>query len=444
MKRTLALLLSCALGFGLLAGCSGKSDPTHGPGDSSFTPPPLEPFADLVSQAFLPASSPRVEGALASFGLDLLKQARAANAEKAMASEWDHVPFSTLVSPFSAAMALSMTANGADGNTLAQFQEVLGGGADMDEINAAWAQLVGDYHALGGSTQLSIANSLWENFQGRIYEEFASKCQGGYGAQIFTANLSDLRIVDDLNGWVSEHTNKMIPEIISEPFGRDTELLLVNALYLKNQWLREFDPLCTRQMDFHHAGGPDSHPDYLQHFDTELSYLRGEGTQGAVLPYDDGRLAFFALLPDLYPDCDYNFGEWLHNLDRESLTRLINSREDARFLRFAMPKFEAEWNGNLEDILPALGLEDAFVPGTADFSKMGSNPDGYYIDQVIHAAKIEVNEKGTEAAAATVVAAPAGAAEPPREGITLILDRPFLYGIIDLQTGMPLFLGTYE
>ena len=447
MKRTLALLLACALGLSMLAGCSsGISDPCTGlpVPDGSFTPPPLEPFADLVSQAFLPASSPRVEAALASFGLELLKQSRAANGVKAMESEMDHVPFSTLVSPFSAATALSMAANGADGDTLSQFQEVLGGGADIDELNAAWARLSGDYHALGGSTQLTIANSLWEDFQGRIYEEFASKCQGGYGAQIFTANLSDLRIVDDLNGWVSEHTNKMIPSIISEPFPEETACLLVNALYLKNQWLREFDPLCTRQMDFHHAGGPDSHPDYLQHFDIELSYLRGEGAQGVVLPYDDGRLAFFALLPDLYPDCDYNFGEWLHGLNGESLSQLINSREDAMFLRFAMPKFTAEWNGSLTEILPKMGLEDAFIPGTADFSNLGDIPEGYYyISQVIHAAKIEVNEKGTEAAAATVVAE-AGGAAPPQEGITLVLDRPFLYGIIDLQTGVPLFLGTYE
>ncbi len=114
------------------------------------------------------------------------------------------------------------------------------------------------------------------------------------------------------------------------------------------------------------------------------------------------------------------------------------------FLRFAMPKFTAEWNGSLTKILPALGLEDAFIPGTADFSNLGDNPDGYYISQVVHAAKIEVNEKGTEAAAATVVAAAPTACKPPEEGITLVLDRPFLYGIVDLYTNVPLFLGTYE
>lgn len=442
MKRTLALLLACALGFGLLAGCSGKSDPTYDPGDSSFTPPPLE--YDGYSHVLYPvASSPKVEGALADFGLELLKQARAANAEKAMASEWDHVPFSTFISPLSVAMVLSMAANGADGETLTQFLEVLGGGADLEELNAAWAQLLLDYRAPGGSTRFNIANSLWKDLNGGITADFIGICRGGYGAQLYSADLSDLRIVDDLNGWVSEHTNKMIPEIISEPFDKDTELLLVNALYLKNKWLREFDPRSTREMDFHHAGGPDSHPDYLQHFNTTLSYIQGEGAQGTVLPYDDGRLAFFVLLPDLYPDSP-DLGEWLNGLDAEELSRLINSREDTLFLRFAMPKFKAEWQGDLENILPELGLRDAFVPGTADFSKMGDNEYGYYIDKVIHAAKIEVNEKGTEAAAATVVAAPAGAAEPPQEGITLILDRPFLYGIVDLQAGVLLFLGTYE
>ena len=108
-----------------------------------------------------------------------------------------------------------------------------------------------------------------------------------------------------------------------------------------------------------------------------------------------------------------------------------------------MPKFTAEWRGNLTGILPALGLEDAFIPGVADFSNLGDSEEGYYISQVVHAAKIEVNEKGTEAAAATVVAN-SGGSMPPQEGVTLVLDRPFLYGIVDLYTNVPLFLGTYE
>ena len=417
MKQALSLLLAAVLGLGLPSGCSQASAVR-------------ELTASKLSAN--PSESEEVNSALSDFGLELLQRSREAG--KA----------STLVSPLSVGLALSMTANGAEGNTLAQFQEVLGGGVDLVELNGACVQLMQDYQSLGGSTKCSIANSLWVDPDGQIKDEFVGKCQGIFDAQVFQGKLSAPGIVGDLNGWVSKHTNKLIPKIIDQPFPEETACLLVNALYLKNKWLSEFDPLSTSEMDFHHEGGSDSRVEYLQKFDTGLSYLKGEGAQGAVLPYDDGRLGFFALLPDVYTDCDYNFGEWLHNLDGEALTRLINSREDALFLRFSMPKFEAEWKGNLEEILPLMGLEDAFADGVADFSSMGENPNGYYISQVVHAAKIQVNEKGTEAAAATVVDAPAGAAPPPPEGITLILDRPFLYGIVDLHTGVPLFLGTYE
>ena len=428
MKRTLSLLLACALGLGLLSGCAQAS------AAKELTAPKL---------SVTPSNSEEVNGALAVFGLDLLKKSRDANGETAMNSDMDHVPFSTLVSPLSVALALSMTANGAAGNTLAQFQDVLGGGVDLVELNTACAQLMADYQGLGGSTKCAIANSLWVDPEGQIKDDFIGQCRGIFDAQVFSAQLSEPGIVKDLNSWVSQHTNKMIPEIINQPFPEETACLLVNALYLKNSWLSEFDPLSTHTMDFHHAGGPDSQVEYLRKFDTQLSYLQGKGAQGVVLPYDDGRLAFVAILPDLYPDSP-DFGQWLNNLEGNSLSQLIINREDALFLSFAMPKFSAEWRGNLEEILPLLGLEDAFAPGTANFSKMGKNPDGYYISQVIHAAKIEVNEKGTEAAAATVVDAPSGSAAPPQEGITLVLDRPFLYGIVDLYTGVPLFLGTYE
>ncbi len=428
MKRTLSLLLACALGLGLLSGCAQAS------AAKELTAPKL---------SVNPSNSEEVNGALAGFGLELLKKSRDANGETAMNSDMDHVPFSTLVSPLSVALALSMTANGAAGNTLAQFQDVLGGGVDLVELNTACAQLMADYQGLGGSTKCAIANSLWVDPEGQIKDDFIGQCRGIFDAQVFQGELSAPGIVGDLNGWVSKHTNKMIPSIIDEPFEQNTALLLVNALYLKNKWLQGFDPRATREMDFHHAGGPDSRMEFLSKHSTELSYLQGKGAQGVVLPYDDGRLAFVAILPDLYPDSP-DFGQWLNNLEGNSLSQLINNREDATFLSFAMPKFSAEWKGNLEDTLPLLGLEDAFVPGAADFSSLGDSPEGYYISQVIHATKIEVNEKGTEAAAATVVDTLGGIAAPPQEGITLVLDRPFLYGIVDLYTGVPLFLGTYE
>ncbi|NBI08890.1 serine protease [Colidextribacter sp. OB.20] len=415
MKRTMSLLLACTLGLGLLSGCAQSSAAR-------------ELTASKLSAS--PSDSEEVNGALAAFGLALLQKTREADKT------------STLVSPLSVALALSMAANGADGNTLAQFEEVLGGGTDLIELNGACVQLIQDYQGLGGFTKCTIANSLWADPEGQIKDEFVGKCRGIFDAQAFAAQLSDPAIVKELNRWVSKHTNKMIPSIIDQPFDENTALLLVNALYLKNKWLHQFSPHATHERDFYHADGSGSRMDFLSMSSTELSYIQDKGAQGVVLPYDDGRLAFVAIMPDLHPDSP-DLGEWLNNLEGNTLAQLLNSREDALFLHFAMPKFTSEWKGNLEKILPALGLEDAFVPGTANFAKMGDKPDGYYISQVIHATKIEVNEKGAKAAAATVVAA-SGGSMPPQEGVTLVLDRPFLYGIVDLDTGVPLFLGTYE
>ena len=436
MKRTLSLLLACALGLGLLSGCAQDS------AAKELTAEPIKlTDADMMAHAL---EVQTVHAALTDFGLDLLQKSR------------DKEKKATLVSPLSVALALSMTANGAEGDTLAQFQEVLGDGASIEAINVACRALTVVYRNLGGSTKCSIANSLWVDPEGQIRHDFIGKCRGVFDAQVFSAELSDPGIVKDLNGWVSKHTNKMIPRIINEPFNENTALLLVNALYLKNKWLYEFDPLATYERVFHHEDGSTSRMDFLSKHDTELSYINGKGAQGVVLPYDDGRLAFFALIPDepsglgdgtpFTMNCTPTelLGYWLNTLEGGDLSQLINSREDTPFLSFDMPKFTAEWKGNLEEILPLLGLEDAFVNGAADFSSMGDNPYGYYIDKVIHATKIEVNEKGTEAAAATVVAGDAGAAPPPQEGVTLVLDRPFLYGIVDLYTGVPLFLGTYE
>ncbi len=432
IQKWTALLLACALGASLLAGCSAGERELSSTNCPTALPPSTPwPYAEKLS--IQPKESGTVNAALSRFGLELLQKAREAGDGP------------VLLSPLSVALALSMAANGSDGETLAQFQEVLGGGADLGELNAACAQFMFEYQGLPGSTKFSIANSLWKDHQGGIYAEFVSKCRGYFSAHVYAAELSEERIVEDVNRWVSEKTNGMIPEIIQEPFDENVACLLINALYLKNAWANEFSPYATHKRKFTHEPWNEEHIEFLNTGDVDFPYLQGEGAQGAVLPYDDGRLAFFALMPDLYPDAP-SFREWLSGLDGEALSRLLAGRKEELFLTLALPKFTAEWSRELKDILPLLGLENAFDPGTADFSKLGDSEFGYYLSQVVHAAKIEVNEKGTEAAAATVVAPAAGAPapDPDPKGIELILDRPFLYGIVDLQTGVPMFLGTFE
>ena len=417
MRRTLALSLALSLSLGLLSGCGPAA--------------PAVQAQELTAQpvSVQPAGSPAVDQALTSFGLSLLQSAREAESGP------------VLLSPLSAALALSMAANGADGDTLAQFETVLGGGVTLDELNAACAQLLSDYGDLDGSTECLIANSLWTDPEGMIREDFIGKCQGIFDAQVFSQDLSAPSVVPAVNSWVSEHTNKMIPSILSKPFNENAALLLVNALYLKNTWETEFDPNNTYLRGFYHQGSDKESMDFLNAGFVTFPYLQSETAQGAVLPYDDGRLAFFALMPEEGAELEV----WLNSLDGDAFTQLLESRRDTEFLTLALPKFEAEWSGQLQDILSALGLDLAFDDtGLADFSLLGDNPNGYFLSQVIHAAKIEVNEQGTEAAAATVVEAVGGSAAPPETGVTLIFDRPFLYGIVDLQTGVPLFLGTFE
>lgn len=423
MKRLCALLLIPALCFALAGGCAAPS------AVQELSAPPVTLTTQDMTAYDLDA--PQTYAALSDFGLTLLQNARQQGEN-------------TLVSPLSVSLALAMAANGAQGETLEQFQQVLGSGLPLDSINTACGALIAAYtELLGGSTQCSIANSLWVDPEGQIREDFVGKCTGIFDAQVFQGDLSAPGIVNDLNSWVSKHTNKMIPQIISKPFRENTAALLVNALYLKNTWATKFDPLDTSPRDFTHEDGSTERLHYLNHFSLSFPYLSSETCEGAILPYDDGRLGFFALMPKLYPDAP-DFDSWLDSLDGKALSQLILSGKEAEFLRLSLPKFEEEWSGELQDVLADMGLSYAFDPKLADFSQLGGNPYGYYLAQVIHAIKIEVNEKGTEAAAATAAVAESGSAAPPEDGFTLVFDRPFLYGIVDLQNGVPLFLGTFE
>ena len=415
MSRLLTLLLASAI---LLAGCAAPGSPSAKAGVRQLSATPIY----LTDQDQTQDSS-AVYGAVSSFGVDLLRQLR------------DQEGGQVLISPLSAFLALSMSANGAQGNTLKQFEALFGG--DLDAINAACGSLMQDYRQLGGSTQCHIANSVWADPEGQIKDEFVGKCQGIFDAQVFQADLSDKGIVKAVNGWVSDNTKKLIPSIIDKPFEKDSAALLINALYLKNTWASKFDPNSTGKRAFTHADGKTQKIDFLNDGYAGFDYIKGDGVQGVVLPYDDGRLGFAALLPD--GDLD----SWLSGLTGEQLSALVTGAEDTYFLDLGLPKFEQEWNGQLGDALKAMGLDRAFDARLADFSALGDNPEGYFISQVIQATKIAVNEDGTEAAAATIVEV-AGTGLPPEDGVRLVFDRPFLYGIVDLQTGLPLFLGTFE
>ena len=187
MKRALALLLLCALSLSALSGCSAPAD------YEALTAQPIR----LTDQEMMAqdTKAPHVYQALTDFGLQLLRGAR------------EQEQTDTLISPLSAALALSMAANGAEGDTLEQFEAVLAGGEDLEALNVSCRALLSIYTSLSnGSTQASIANSLWTDPDGMISEDFIGRCIGIFDAQVFSAQLSDPGIVEALNNWVSDQT----------------------------------------------------------------------------------------------------------------------------------------------------------------------------------------------------------------------------------------------
>ena len=216
-----------------------------------------------------PEADPAADAAIGTLGAELLRAAREPGEN-------------TLLSPLSVALALSMAANGAAEDTLAEFEALLG--ADVEALNANAASLLADYAALGGSTECSIADSLWLDGRLEANELFLSRCTAFYGARLYQADLDTDGARRAVNNWVGEVTRGLIPEVLAER-PPQTVLLLVNALYLKNAWASEFDPLDTRPGDFTTADGSETETDFLSNGLRAEQYFAAEGAAGVVLPF---------------------------------------------------------------------------------------------------------------------------------------------------------------
>ncbi len=413
-------LLSALLCLSLLAGCAGTLVQPQGTWKPLPTPEgSLPPVPELACTA---------EGALngyQSFALNLLRQ-------NLVEGE------NTLVSPLSVTLALGMTANGAAEDTLREFEALFG--LSRDNLNSLCVRFMADYAKLGGSTEAILVNSLWADPDVTLANGFVLRCQDTFQAQLFQQDLQDSATVQAVNDWVSEATRGLIPAVIDK-FSDETVLALVNAIYLKNKFQQPFEtPASDWEMEFTAGDGTVAHPKGMHNGTRNEEYISAENGQGVLLPYDDGRLGLLMMLPDEGVSLTDYLADWNGNTVPELLAARSNTR-----VSLTCPKFKTEWSNSLKASLSAMGLEDAFDPGQADFTAMGTaggNP--LYIGDVVHKTVFEINEKGTEAAAVTAVKMAPTAAMMPQELIYLRFDRPFIYGIVDMETGAPLFLGTME
>lgn len=332
----------------------------------------------------------------------------------------------TLVSPLSVLTALALVQNGAQGNTLAQFEQALGG-LDRDTLNA-YMRAYCDF--LTESDELKIANSVWTDSSAEAKRAFLQKAVDSYSAQLFSAPLSDPKTVESINSWVKKNTDGMIPKII-EKANRYAVMMLVNAIAFDAKWETPYKRSDIEKLEFTSYSGSKKKTDFM--CSTENVYLKDGGTVGFMKPYKNGRFAFAALLPDENTGID----DYVASLSGDKLMKIFSSAKRGNEVNVKMPKFRAEYSAQLIDTLKKMGVKDAFDSKTADFSSLIENRDAY-IATVVHKTFIEVDENGTRAAASTLVGADTMSLMEP---YSVFLNRPFVYMIVDTETNLPLFIG---
>lgn len=339
-----------------------------------------------------------------------------------------------LISPLSVLYALSMTANGAKGDTLAQMETVLG----MD-VNTLNNYLYNYVQALPQKEnyKLHMANSIWftDNESFTVNEDFLQTNADYYGAEIYKAPF-DQTTLNDINQWVNEETDEMIPEILDE-IPDDAVMYLINALAFDAEWLNIYKTTQIYDGTFTLEDDTEKTVEFM--YSDETKYLEDDKATGFIKYYADCKYGFAALLPNE----GISVSEYLASLDGESLHNTILRAENVN-VEVSIPKFETEYSVEMSELLSDMGMPNAFDSDVSDFTGLGTSTDGNIcINRVLHKTFISVNEKGTEAGAATVVEmTQESAAEGPSDVRRVYLNRPFVYMLIDYETNIPFFIGT--
>ena len=332
-----------------------------------------------------------------------------------------------MISPLSISIALTMTYNGAVGETQRAMADVLEiETLDIDTVNRSNAALRNSLENTDPKVEIAIANSIWSRQGVDFSPSFLDRNREFFDAEIESLNFNDPQAPEIINGWVDTNTNGKIKQIIQR-IDPGTLLFLINAIYFKGSWQKEFDKSATRDGIFHLSNGEEKRVK-MMYRKGAYPHFRGENFEAARLPYGEGRVSMYVFLPNR----DSNLNDVITQLNAENwsnwLTQFHERTDDSEMI---LPRFKLEYEAKLNDTLTVLGMGIAFGQN-ADFSGMGTQ---LFISEVRHKTIIEVNEEGTEAAAVTVVVGIESA--PP----IFRVDRPFLFAIHDERTQTILFMG---
>ncbi|MBS6765556.1 MAG: serpin family protein [Clostridium sp.] len=359
--------------------------------------------------------------AAADFAVRLFEASRQENSE-------------VLISPVSVLYALAMTANGAEGETLTQMEDVLG--LNVEELNP-YLYAYKEALASGNKYKLDLANSIWfkEDESLTVNPDFLQANADWYDAKLYQAPF-DNSTLKDINNWVSDKTHGMIEDILDE-IPDEAIMYLINAIAFDAEWENIYKENEVMADVFTTENGSEQIAELM--YSEENEYLEDENTTGLIKYYKDGKYAFAGLLPKE----GISVSEYISSLTGEKLMRLLNNSQSVP-VDAAIPKFDNEYDTEMSEILKDMGMTNAFDPGLADFSGLGTSTDGnIYINRVLHKTYIAVDEQGTKAGAATAVELMTEAAMiDSAERKTVYLNRPFIYMLIDSEAKLPVFMGT--
>jgi serine protease inhibitor len=339
------------------------------------------------------------------------------------------------ISPTSLLMALSMVYNGADGVTKEEMATVFNKEEiDANQFNKANASLMSMLQSDSKHSLLKVANSIWLNNHFHFQDDFAQKNRDYYKAKIQEIDLTNAQAPKIMNDWVKKSTNGKINKIIDANLDPNIVAYLINAIYFKGDWMHKFDKKLTENRTFHLEDGTSKDMP-LMTLNEKLAYMENKDFQAVSLPYADGKMCMNVFLPKEDSSLE-KFKKILTDDNWEKWNSDFHKKEGTVLL----PKFQLEYEAEWSETLKKLGMTTAFDEG-ANFTKMIKESDPVWISNIKQKTFINVNEKGTEAAAATSVKMKTKAA-PVRGPFYMEVNRPFFVTITDKETGAILFMGS--
>ena len=340
-----------------------------------------------------------------------------------------------MVSPLSASLALSMTLNGANGDTKTAMQNALGlQDLSQDEINQIYLDLVSALKKADPKVVLNIANSIWIRKGFPVLSSFTDVNKKYFDASVENLDF-DQTALNIINNWVNTKTNGKIPTIL-DTISSDEIMFLINAIYFNGKWQYQFDPSKTVSTPFTLAGGQTVSVPMMK-MKEKFAYSEQTGYKALKMPYGRGKFQMVILLPD-QGTTTTTIAVQLDRTKWEALTASLNTPVE---IDIWFPKFQYSWDIEFNQVLSSLGMAVAFSANDADFSKINTDYK-LFISKVKQKTFIKVDEEGTEAAAVTSVGISMTAM--PANPLEFHANRPFLYTIIEEDTGAILFIGKVE